>query len=324
MFTILIPALKQGFLHAQLHWLSQQTYKDFVVIAMDVNYPTNQYQPWAKKTYPFVFHHVPLVHNTGVPKRCDFSVKNNLALLAPTNEFLFLSDTAYVVPSFARRVSEYVMQGKLVAMDSTTVLYNTYDESRKAVDISGQTDHLSQPSLLFNRKIFFHILNGFDEATTMGFPAEFVLERMVNTGYDVHPEKGMIFHIMHNSTSNSFGKFWRRPCDKCNKLFPSWRFSSALETGEFPIQGDPAIWAQMMFRDPDLGIPMFECGNCGFGGCCNPATYRDLIVRERYVDAPKSALDGRTGRDLGKVYETMTSQVESSLKAKIAYLKTTY
>ena len=324
MFTILIPVLKKGFLESQLYWLSQQTYKDFNVIAMDAFHRHTRYEPWAVKKYPFQFQHVSLIHNVQFPKRCDYSIKNNMALLSPTNEFLFLSDTAYVVPNFAKVVAGYVMQNRMAGFDSSTVLYNAYDSGRHTLDLQGQTDHLSRPTLLFNRKTFFYVLNGFDEATTYCFEADSIFERMANTGYSVTPEKGMIFHILHDPTMNNFGKFWKKPCEKCASLFPRWKFELAMETGEFPETGDPELVERMTFMDRELGIPMFQCPNCGFGGCFNPALYGDLIIRERLVEAPYSALDGRVGRNLSKVYETMVSKVDNDILAKIAYLKTTY
>jgi len=324
MFTILIPVLKNGFLESQLTWLSKQTTKDFTVIAMDAFYRNNRYQPWAKKKYPFQFNHVPLIHNTQFPKRCDYSIKNNLALLSPTNEFIFLSDTAYMVPTFVQTVSKYVTQQELVAFSSATVLYNAYDQTNHVLDLNGQTDHLSRPTALFNRKLFFHILNGFDEATTYSFEAESIFERLANTGYKVTPEKGMVFHILHDPTVNKFGKLWKKPCEKCESLFPRWKFEMAFDTGDFPMGKDRELVEQMTFMDRSLGIPMFQCPNCGFGGCCNPVVYGDLIIRERLVEAPESLLEGRTGRNLGKIHETLVSKVDNDISAKIAYLKTTY
>ena len=324
MFTILIPVLKQGFLESQLCWLSKQTYRDFTVIAMDAFYRHTRYQPWVSKQYPFQFHHIPLIHNVQFPKRCDYSIKNNLALLSPTNEFLFLSDTAYVAPNFAKVVSDYVLNSRFVAFDSTTVLYNAYDQGRHQLDLNGQTNELSRPTLLFDRKTFFYILNGFDEATTYCFEVDSIFERMVNTGHKVSPEKGVVFHILHDPAMNSFGKFWKKPCEKCEALFPRWKFEMAMDTKEFPMVGDTESMGQMTFVDRTLGIPMFQCPNCGFGGCYEPALYGELIMRERLTEAPQSALEGRVGRNLGKVYETMVSKVDSDISAKMAFLRTTY
>jgi len=324
MFTVLIPALKQGYLESQLYWLSQQKYNDFNVVVMDAYYKQNRYYPWASAKYPFKFYHVPLVHNVNAHKICDYSVKNNLALLSPTNDFIFLSDTGYVTRNFAQTVHDFVFKKKIAAFSSHTVLYTAFDSNSKSVDLGGQTDHQSQPTILFNRKLFFYVLNGFDEATTSASKYEFICDRLVNTGESITPLEGQLFHILHQPNSNSFGKFWRMPCDKCSDLFSQWKFDMAAETGEFPMQGDSEVMDQMMFMDPNIGIPMFECPNCGYGGCTDPRKHQYLIQSERVTEAPQSALDGRTGRNLSEIYETLTTKVENDIMAKVAYLKTTY
>ena len=326
MITILIPVLKQGFLESQLHWLSKQTCKDFSVIAMDAYYSSTKYQGWAKKKYPFQFTHLPLIQNLKIPKRCDYSIKNNLALLTPTLHFIFLSDTAYPITTFVANISNSIMKGNSrLIFDSTTVLYTAYDAFRHVVDLGGQTTVMGKPAILFDKKTFFYYLNGYDEATTYCYEAETILERFINTGKMPEPLTGSLYHILHNPDSNSFGKRWRKPCEKCEKLFPRWKFNQADASGVFPEGRNDADAAnQMMFADPDLGIMMFQCPNCGFGGSVASAKYRELIYQDHITAAPFSALDGCTGRDLVKLYETINSKVENSIGAKLAFLKTTY
>lgn len=324
MFTILIPVLKPGFLQSQLFWLSKQTHREFTVVAMDSFHAQTRYQPWAVQKYPFVFHHLPLIHNIGFPKTHDYSVKNNLALLAPTNHFIFLSDTHYPTIMFAERVADHVLHGRTAFFTATTVLYTAYDQNRHLVDLGGQTTHISRPATLYDRKLFFYILNGFDEATTYCPSGEFIVERTSNACQSGVVEDGHLFHILHDPAANDFGRRWKVPCEKCSDLFPAWRFNMATETGEFPLGKDVELYTPFMFRDPLLGIPMFQCPNCGYGGCCNPAVHRDLVLREHLVEAAASALDGRTGRDLSSVYEVMNKQVNNDMQARIAYLKTTY
>jgi len=327
MFTILIPVLKNGFLESQLYWLSKQTYKEFNVIAMDAFYRNNRYQPWAHKKYPFSFEHVPLVHHISMPKRCDFSIKNNLAFLSPTNHFLFLSDTHYMLPNFAEKVAGSLMRDPegCPVFDAYTILYSAYDAYRKVVDLGGETTHEAKPVAVFSRKQFFYVLNGFDEAMSYCYAGnENITQRLSMTGIRPDAHRGLLFHILHNPVDNNFGKFWQKPCEKCEALFPRWRFEMAEDSGEFPMTPDPELYDQMTYMDNRLGVPMFMCPNCGFGGCYDPAGYNDLILTERLVDAPTGALEGRTGRNLGKLYETMTKKVDNNLSAKIAYLKTTY
>lgn len=324
MFSILIPVLKQGFLPSQLTWLSKQTYRDFTVVAMDSFYAQNRYQAWANKEYPFRFIHVPLIHNISFPKTFDFSIKNNLALLSPTKDFIFLSDTQYMTPTFTATVAQHVLQGHTAFFGSVTLLYTAFDSNRQTVDIGGQTTAVSKPAILYNPKLFFYVLNGFDEAMTYCSGQEFMVERTANACAQGSVEEGYLFHILHDPLDNDFGRKWVKPCDKCAPLFPRWKFEAAVETGEFPLGRDPELYIPFLSRDPMLGIPVFQCPNCGYGGCNNPSVYRDLIMREKMTDAPKSAFDGRTGRDLLKVYETMVSQVNNDLASRLAFLKTTY
>jgi len=322
MFTILIPVLKQGFLQSQLVWLSKQTFKDFTVIAMDSFYQNNRYQSWVNKEYPFKFVHLPLLHDVRTAKRCDYSIKNNLALLAPTNHFVFLSDTHYVVEGFAEKIAKAINDNKSVVFDSTILLYSAYDGFTHKVDSGGQTTHYGKPIMLFDRKMFFYILNGFDEATTMAYEREYMLERFVNTG-----EKDIIqshvFHILH-SPDNEFGKI-KQSCERCSTMFPRWKFATEEETGSFPLslKDDKELFEQFTFIDPVLGLKMFECPNCGFCGCIENYKYKKLIMDHKITEAPKKMFDGRLGRDMGELYEKM-NKVNNDYNSKMAFLKTSY
>ena len=325
MFTILIPVLKEGFLQSQLLWLSKQTYRDFSVVAMDSFYKSNRYKPWASRSYPFNFNHVPLIHNIRFPKRCDLSIKNNLAMLSPTNNFIFLSDTHYVRPEFAESIAYNIVNEMSPAIFKVSSLFHTaYDSFKHTVDFGGEVTYISKPVTVFDRKKFFYLLNGFDEATTYAYASEFMLERFVNTTKS-KPVEDMVYHILHGQSQNDFGDRWTKPCDKCNSLFPRWKFDMAMDTGSFSEDTDDYdLVEQMLFRDPDVGIPMFQCPNCGFGGCVSPLEYKDLIMRERLIEAPVGLLDGNTGRNLTELYETITKKVNNNINAKLSYLRTTY
>jgi len=326
MLTILIPVLKTGYLESQLHWLDQQTYHDFVVIAMDTNHHINKHQSWIKKARTFQFHHVPLVHNIDFPKRCDFSIKNNLALLAPTERFIFLSDTHYPMPGFVETVAEGLMKNwQLPVFEAPTVLSTAYDGFRHTVDLGGITTHTSRPVFVFDRKTFFYILNGFDEALTYAADYELLAHRMVYTGQRFTQAANQLYHIHHGPDINSFGRRWRKPCEKCDSLFSRWKFDRAYDNGEFPEDScDPDLLTQMVSRDRELGIAIFQCPNCGFGGMLNPTEYERVIKHRHITDAPVAGFDGRTGRNLVKIYEIMTRQVSNDINAKLAYLMTTY
>ena len=326
MLTILIPVLKTGYLESQLTWLDRQTHRDFTVVVMDVNHHVNKQQPWAKKTRTYQFHHVPLVHNVDFPKRQDFSIKNNLALLAPTDRFLFLSDTHYPTPDFVAAIAEGFTRNCLTPVfEAPTVLSTGYDPFRHTVDIGGVTTHLSRPVFVFDRRTFFYVLNGFDETYTYAADYELLAYRMLHVGQQFTHNTSLLYHIHHAPEANGFGRRWRRPCEKCDGLFARWKFDRAYDTGEFPAEScDPDLLRQQVSRDPDLGIAIFQCPNCGFGGALNPTEYEKVIRHRRLTGAPTSGFDGRTGRNLVKVYETMTKQVNNNIEAKLAYLMTTY
>jgi hypothetical protein len=323
MFTILIPVLKEGYLQSQLKWLSEQRYKEFTVIAMDSFYHKNKYQPWINVKYPFKFYHVPIVHNIRISKRCDYSIKNNLALLSPTKEFIFLSDTSYPSPLFTKIIADSLLKNEGVAFDSYTLLYTAYDANKHTVNLKGVTEHRSNPSILFDRRTFFYVLNGFDEATTYAYEAESIIERLYFAGESVKPITGKLHHILHNPDSNDFGKFWRKPCEKCCNLFPRWKFDLTMDTGEFPKKGDQDYIEQMTSYDRGLGIKVFECPNCGFCGSVNPTKFKELIANDHIIEAPKNMFARRVGRDLSEVYEELGA-VDNDIFARLAFLKTTY
>jgi len=323
--TILIPVLKTGYLESQLHWLDQQTYKEFTVIAMDVAHHQNKFQSWAKRQRSFNFIHVPLVHNIDFPKRCDYSIKNNLAFLAPTDNFLFLSDTHYPTATFVEVVANACFKHETaITFEPATVLFNAFDPFRHTVDVAGQTTHVGQPVFVFDRRTFFYVLNGFDEALTCASSYESMALRVVNLGREFHPKTGLLYHILHNPDENGFGRRWKQPCEKCDQLFSSWKFDRAYDTGDFPMDRDQEQLEQLIYRDRELGIQVFQCHNCGFGGVLNPAEYQQVIQNQRITGAPDSAFEGRTGRNLGKIYEQLTKQVANDVQAKLAYLMTTY
>ena len=325
MITVLIPVLKQGYLQPQLKWLDQQTYRDFSVIVMDVNHYSNRQQGWAKAQRSFPFTHLPLIHNIDFPKRCDFSIKNNLALLAPTDSFLFLSDTHYIATTFMERAAVGALMSRPLVFEACTVLSTAYDPFQHTVDTKGVTNHVSKPVFMFDRRTFFYILNGFDEALTYAADYELLTCRAANLGCKFQVVKDQLYHIHHAPDSNGFGRRWRHPCEKCEALFSSWKFARAYDTGTFPAETcDPDVLSQLVFRDKELGVELFQCPNCGFGGVLNPTDYEKVIKYRTLTAAPDRAFDGRTGRNLAKVYEAMVKQCDNSTIARFNYLMTTY
>ena len=326
MITVLIPVLKQGFLEAQLSWLSKQTYKGFTVIAMDSYYNITRNQPWARKQYPFTFHHVPLIQNIDFPKRFDYSIKNNLALLAMTDHFIFISDTDYPTEGFVE--AAFLNRNKrerYIAFEVKSVSAGGFDSFNKTVDLGGVTDHMATPAFLFNSSTFFYGLNGFDEALTYASGYEFIADRMLNMYGPFDKIAESLYHIVHAPNQNNFGKRAQVPCEKCDRLFASWKFSRAYDTGEFPLEGpDSDMMEQMISRDAYFGLSVFQCPNCGFGGALNPTEHEKMVKWTKGVDAPTKAFEGRVGRNLGKVFETMNKQVGTDMNARLAYLMTTY
>lgn len=316
MLSVLIPVLKAGYLESQLKWLSEQTVKDFTVIVMDVNHSQNKNLPFIKQPYPFTFHYLPLIQNISYPKRFDYSIKNNLALLAPTEHFIFLSDTSYILPTFIETAINSI-QRKIRSVYLCSSI-------EKVEDISA-AEGKEKPIFLFDRHLFFHILNGFDECMTYGNGYEFIANRVVSTDCKLNLIPRQVFHIKHTPNENSFGKRSKQPCELCSKWFPQWKFDRAYSTGEFPNTGDDAdIIDQHIEHDPVLGISTFLCNNCGFGGSLNPAEYQSTIVKNGFMDAPITALEGRTGRNLTKIQDTILRKIGTDMSAKAAYLMTTY
>ena len=332
MFTILIPVLKSGYLKSQLYWLSNQTYKNFSVIVMDVDYKYNRYQPWIDKKYPFQFYHVPLIHNVMQHKRFDFSVKNNLALLSPTNYFVFLSDTHYIKNNFCEEVFNEIVKNEsdCTLFTASTLLYNAYFADSNYVDLGGETTHLAKPAILFNSKLFFYVLNGFDEVTNYSHGYENMLVRLyslkdIKNKNNLNKKNGLVYHILHENHDNVFGDNWRKPCEKCSCIFAEWKFDMERDGNDFPLTGeDIDIINQMIFIDSDLGVKMFQCPNCGFCGTIESTKLDDLMLSNKILSAPVKGFDGDVGRDLINIYETMCKQVNNRINSKIAYLKTTY
>lgn len=325
MFTVLIASLKTGYLQSQLHWLSKQNFRQFFVIVMDANYKANRHQFWLQKKYPFKLEHIPLIHNINTPKRYDLSIKNNLALLAPTNHFIFLSDTHYFTPEFSERIADHIFSDKgYLAFAPIHVMASAYDAFNHRVDIGGEAYGEAKHPFLFDRKFFFYVLNGFDEATTYGFQEhEAIGTRIGNAKVDITGYCDIVYHMIHSPTDNEGP--WTQPCEKCRNLFAEWKFKRTLEEGTFAYgSDDPELVDQFTTVDPETGLMVFECPNCGFGGVLNPRKYLDMLGGHKWVAAPSGLLEGRLGRNLGQVYETMVKKVSFGIEAKMAFLKTTY
>ena len=326
MITVLIPVLKTGYLESQLYWLEKQTHRDFNVIIMDVNHAANRQQPWMTKKRSYPVTHLQLIHNINFPKRCDFSIKNNLALLAPTNHFLFMSDTHYPAPTFIAQAGEAALRGNNTMFKVQSILSKAYKPDTHEVNTELLLkNYMPKPVFLFDRRTFFYVLNGFDEALTYASDFESIVYRTLDFIPPFKVIDNQLYHISHLPTENQYGRRWRKPCEKCTALFSAWKFYNAYTTGTFPATAteEDAV-AQMTFRDPDLGIALFQCPNCGFGGILNPAEYERVIQQRDISGAPISAFEGRTGRNLGQIYETMTKQCDNNIQARFNYLLTTY
>lgn len=327
MLTILIPALKTGFLESQLHWLSRQTVKDFTVVVMDSNYAQNRHYPWAKAKRTFNVYHLPVVHHLTLPKRYDYSIKNNLALLSPTTHFVMVSDTAYFESKFVEAAYDHLRSSPTTIgyLPTTDLAATAYDQSLHRVDTGGALTSFSAPALIFDFRTFCYILNGYDEAMTYGPGYETIMHRIASSKLPIKKlEEDLVYHLVHGPDRNQIPKR-KDPCERCEALFPVWRFTRAYETGEYPVEGkDQDLREQMVSRDRYLGIEVFQCPCCGFCGALNPVAYEKLLEAKHQADAPASAFDGLTGRNLTKVHETMLKQVGSDIQAKMSYLMTTY
>lgn len=318
MFTILIACLKKDYLQMQLAMLANQEYKDFSVIVMDTDYKVNKDKTWITKKYPYTVTHLPLLHHVKQSKRCDYSIKNNLALLSLTNNFLFLSDTHLVDKQFTQNCAKIVTTHKHGYFNSTNI---TLEDSE-----SFTVGNSSAPILMHDRKSFFYVLNGYDEAVTYNS----ALNEQIWLKYEkLHiytvPQvfDNQVFHVEHESVNN-FGKFWKKPCEKCSELFSEKKIKEAVVHNRFLLPEDSEYTEQIMYFDKDYQLPMFQCPNCGFGGCYEPFTYSKLVQRNCLTNSPDKALDNRTGRDLGQLYEHISTKIGQNIKDRWAYLKTTY
>ena len=190
MFTILIPCLKKGFLKKQLEQLANQDFKEFSVIVMDTNYKHNKDEDWITKKYPFSLTHLPITQHIKQAKRYDFSIKNNLAQLSLTNHFLFLSDTHMPKSAFTSHVYK-------------SLILNSPIYFRVASDLPEHSE--TSPIILFNKTVFFTLLNGYDEVTTY---ASKVTEQMWVRYLGIFNRRlpkaisHQVIHINHDSINN--------------------------------------------------------------------------------------------------------------------------
>ena len=325
MFTILIPVLKKGYLESQLYWLSKQTYKDFHVLVMDAHYRVHKAAPFMQRKYPFPLNHVPLVHNRLLAKRFDNSILNNMALLAPTFHFIFLSDTSCPQPGFAEAVAHMIHCHSVGKFFSYEIPVSAYDRNNHTIKIptGAHTRDNSYVTCITDKSEFVYVLNGLDEATTCAYSVNDVLpaDAAATSGVN-HLE--LLYHFdMPYSPVAIEG--WRDPCDKCNSIFSITALRAAADADDF-LRRCPErdVAEQMTYFEPEIEAMMFQCPNCGFGGVLSPSEYRVRNHQCNVISAPVGLLDGRAGRNLTTIYETMTRKVSNSLDAKLAFLRSSY
>ena len=327
MFSILIPCLKREYLASQLYWLSQQTFKDFTVVVMDGYYKEHRGQPFMQKAYPFQLIHVPLVENKLLAKRYDFSIRNNLAMLAPTFHFVFISDTTYVPPEFAKSVFDFIMR---TSSDSKIGVFEVWNLAGYNLDthaVTLQSPPSVQPNsmhpFIFNKRDFIYILNGYDEIWSYASANDFLFAvRCTRLGVfeRLKPDLAKIVHPKTNFV------WYKEPCTKCSVMFEERAINCARDYESFfnnlRLDVDHDLAKQMTYFDKDLGCMMFQCGNCGFGGAVCDTDYKEFAKTS--IQSPVSALDGRAGRDLAKVYDLMTAKCANDVDTKLSFLRNSY
>jgi hypothetical protein len=268
LFTILIPVFKSYFLDSQLYWLSKQIYKDFNVLIMDAAYKENRHKPFMQRKYPFRLYHVPLVHNTLVAKRFDNSVLNNLALLAPTFHFIFLSETSYPTPEFTQSVAKSLFSHcRGPSFSSLALPHTAY--SRDVSTVLAST--CKAVTTLTDKSTFIYVLNGVDEATTAGYCVNVALPAL----YDVNETITGVLYQFDVPDSTVVADRWRQPCEKCSSVFSILAIRMATSVDDFVrSSSDPELVDQMTFFEPEIETMMFQCPNCGFGGVVSPLEYQ--------------------------------------------------
>jgi hypothetical protein len=323
MFTILIPCLKRGYLASQLHFLSKQVYKDFTVLVMDGYYKEHAGQAFMQKQYPFQLIHVPLVDNPLLAKRYDYSIKNNLAMLSPTFHFVFISDTHFMEQSFTQEVYKFIVSGNgcIGSFPSFNLESACLDTSNHTLLTCGAVPgEVSDSAFICDKKDFIYLLNGFDEVLSVSCKNDTLLKRF-NQIAPFHNIQS-VYHVEHPKTPYAWNK---KSCEHC-QAFEEKAVKYAKDyqgfMGNLRLDVDAEAVEQMIYFDKDLGCMMFQCGVCGFGGPVSLKEYED--VKESFCRAPDSALDGRAGRDLIKVYEVMTTKCSNAMESKLAYLRGSY
>lgn len=330
MFTILIPVLKEGYLKSQLKWLSNQTYKNFSVVVMDSFYKKNKYFNWANKKYPFNFYHLPLLHNIRQTKRYDFSIKNNLALLSPTPNFVMVSDTHYFDRNFCQEVSnELIRYGSdLTFFQANTLLYSSFSSVSDWVDLGGETTHISKPAILFSAKSFFYVLNGYDEVSTYSHRYENMYLRAAKyiKNDPKRIKRNLVYHILHPMDANDMGVLLETPCERCSDIFCDWRFDEEREFFKFNSGNlDVDSFENFLEYDIDLGVDVFRCPNCGFCGTISSTKLDHNKVSFGDVAAPTFGFGGDVGRgNLSDIYSNLNSKVGSDIQQRFSYIKKTY
>jgi hypothetical protein len=147
-----------------------------------------------------------------------------------------------------------------------------------------------------------------------------MLARVTSNIHKFYVEKSdCLYHIEHEANINDFVTMWRKPCEKCVKLFAPWRFEIEFKTGNFP-EKDCEDFSQYINCDPVSGYQMFMCPNCGFCGTIAASKLYASVNK----NAPTYIFDKDVGRNIQTLYKNICTKVNNNMDAKIAYLKSSY
>jgi hypothetical protein len=321
MFTVLIPAFRKGFLEAQLSWLSKQTFKGFNVLVMDAFYSKNKTESWINKRYPFPLMHVPMIHNKLLAKRFDLSVYNNLALLSPTTDFVFLEDTYYVSEKFAEAVYRVTISGEKESLFTVGVAEGSDLHNMQLKPVEKLSSNIALT--VFDFKTFIYGLNGYEEALTYAdCDCNSIYGRLLKyCGPKYHQTyKGLVFDILH---SEDFPKIWDLPCEKCSDLFPLSLIRDAVDYKDFMTKSSMLTdeISRFVSFNPTIGEYVFSCPNCRFCGVLTTAGFNKA---NKPLDSFVGVFDIKAGRNLVELFEEMNKQVGNNVWDRIEFLKTTY
>jgi hypothetical protein len=338
MLTVVICTVYPGMPESQLVWLSRQTCQDFELLLLDGYHGRRRHlaELAARLGLGGRFRHLPLLEQTNVAKRIDYTPRNNGCLLASYERVLFLDDHEYYAPNMIElalgdgwpyhyfyvndlNTSAFGAGGHTVDLSDTYKPVTTVADDVSDAPIVDAPDDEVDPELVWNhsshdRERLIYEFNGFNEAATAAYAWDDIDLglRVRKRGIRFRRHFRTLYHFDHGNGVRSL----RTPYPCC--IFSHPKAAEINATRYDLLFGDEHPTIRYYHEDEYC---WFLCEACGFSGPVDGDRYLEQLRHDQRLAAPVGWAEGRVGRNLSRLFEDLGSR---SWSEKLELVESSY